>query len=115
MNTHQHYWHRACQVSDIPARGSVRVSHGSVNIAIFKTADNELFALEDKCPHKDGPLSAGIVHGKCVTCPLHNWDISLDSGKALGADEGQTRRFELKVEDNEILLYVDKIIRLAVA
>ena len=111
----QQYWYRACLESDIPPRGSIRVRHGSVNIAIFKTASHQLFALEDKCPHKGGPLSAGMVHGNCVTCPLHNWDIALDSGKAQGSDEGQTTRYTVKVEDGVVLLYVDKIIRLAVA
>ena len=57
-------------------------------IAVFRTADDQVFAIEDRCPHKGGPLSQGIVHGAAVTCPLHNWVISLETGKALGADEG---------------------------
>ena len=60
-------------------------------IAVFRTAEDEVFAIEDHCPHKGGPLSQGIVHGTAVTCPLHNWVISLETGKALGADEGAVR------------------------
>ena len=58
---------------------------------MFRTADDRVFAIEDHCPHKGGPLSQGIVHGASVTCPLHNWVISLETGKALGADEGCVR------------------------
>ena len=66
------------------------------------TAEQEVFALDDKCPHKSGPLSQGIVHGHSVTCPLHNWLISLETGKALGVDQGQVRTIPLKVESGTI-------------
>lgn len=108
MNAHPLYWFKACQLSEIPKRGAIRVQHDGWQIAIFKTAGNEIFALEDKCPHKGGPLSAGIVHDDCVTCPLHNWDISLQSGKAQGADEGQAICFRTRVEDDVVLLGVDE-------
>lgn len=108
MNAPTLNWFRACFESEIPKRGAVRVQHGKLQIAIFKTAGDEIFALEDKCPHKGGPLSAGIVHDNCVTCPLHNWDISLESGKALGADKGQTERFRLRLEDGVVMLCIDE-------
>lgn len=114
MSAPNHYWFRACFVSDIPRRGSIRVAHGPLKIAIFKTASDKLYALEDKCPHQGGPLSAGIVHDNCVTCPLHNWDISLESGHALGADSGCTTTFKIKVEDNTVLLCADKVPSLSV-
>ena len=114
MNSPRRYWFRACLASDIPQRGSIRVKHGGIEIAIFKTINDELFALEDKCPHMGGPLSAGMVHGNCVTCPLHNWDISLESGQAQGADTGRTNRFEVKVEDEAVLLFVNMSVELAV-
>lgn len=90
--------------TDIPTRGARCVKKGDLTIAIFRTADDQFFALEDKCPHKNGPLSQGIVHDGCVTCPLHNWVISLASGKAQGADEGQTRTFTVEVRDGRLLL-----------
>ncbi len=114
MSESSHYWYRACFAAEIPRRGSIRVSHGRLKIAIFKTAKDEIFALEDKCPHKGGPLSAGIVHNNCVTCPLHNWDISLESGKALGADKGATARFKVQVSDDVVMLYVKKTPSLSV-
>jgi nitrite reductase (NADH) small subunit len=75
-----------------------------MTIAVFRTADDRVFALEDRCPHKKGPLSQGIVHDGCVTCPLHNWVISLESGEAQGADDGRTLSFPVRLEDDAILI-----------
>jgi nitrite reductase (NADH) small subunit len=104
MNAMTEAWLRVGQLDDIPLRGARCVKLGAMTIAIFRTADNAIFAIEDKCPHKAGPLSQGIVHDGCVTCPLHNWVISLKTGKAQGADEGETRTFAVKVENGVILL-----------
>ncbi|ARE40372.1 Nitrite reductase [NAD(P)H] small subunit [Rhodovulum sp. P5] len=91
-------------IDDIPLRGArvVKTRHGCV--AVFRTAEAEVFATSDRCPHKGGPLSDGIVHGRKVTCPLHNWVFSLETGQAQGADEGQIETFAAKVEDGRILL-----------
>lgn len=91
-------------IEDIPLRGArvVRTADGCV--AVFRTAENEAFAIDDKCPHKGGPLSQGIVHGKSVTCPLHNWVIALDTGMAQEADNGRVRCYPLKIDNGRILL-----------
>ena len=78
---------------------------------MFRTADDRVFAIEDRCPHKGGPLSQGIVHGAAVTCPLHNWVISLETGKALGADEGSVRTFALKVESGKLFISSEALAR----
>ncbi len=90
-------------VDDVPPQGArvVKTPHGC--IAVFRASDNSVFALEDRCPHKDGPLSQGIVHDRYVTCPLHNWVFSLETGVAQGADEGEVRTYPLRVEDGRIL------------
>ena len=82
------------------------------DIAIFKTADGALFALRDRCPHKGGPLSQGIVAGNGVTCPLHNWVISLETGEATGADHGCTPKIPLKVEGGRVLLSAGAVMAL---
>ena len=91
-------------IDAIPLRGArvVKTPHGC--IAVFRTGDDEAFALEDRCPHKDGPLSQGIVHNHSVTCPLHNWVINLKTGAAEGADSGQVATVRLKVENKRLLL-----------
>ena len=88
----------------IPVQGARLVRTPKGCIAVFRTATDEAFALEDRCPHKDGPLSQGIVHGRSVTCPLHNWVINLETGSAEGADKGQVATVRLKVEAGRLLL-----------
>ena len=97
-------WIAIGQLSDIPQRGArcIKTPHGKV--AVFRTGDDRVFAIEDHCPHRGGPLSQGIVHGASVTCPLHNWVISLETGKAQGADEGAVRTIPLKTEGGTIYI-----------
>jgi len=104
MNALQTAWVEVGKLEDIPRQGARCVSMGETTVAFFRTMDDEVFALEDKCPHKNGPLSQGIVHDGCVTCPLHNWVISLKTGEAQGADEGQVKAFNVKLENEKILL-----------
>ncbi len=92
-------WIAIGHIDDIPLRGARCVRTPDGKIAVFRTAENEVFAIEDQCPHKGGPLSQGIVHGKAVTCPLHNFVISLESGRALGADEGAVRTIPVRNVD----------------
>ena len=98
------HWFDIGTIDDIPLRGARCVSTPQGRIGVFRTGDDRIFAIEDHCPHKGGPLSQGIVHGAAVTCPLHNWVISLETGKALGADEGAVRTIPVKVEGGRVAL-----------
>ncbi|GAN80086.1 nitrite reductase small subunit NirD [Acidocella aminolytica] len=93
-------------LADIPRLGARCVKTAMGDIAIFRTADDRVFALRDQCPHKHGPLSQGIVHGTSVTCPLHAWVISLETGEVEGPDDGCTKRFSVKLENGRVLLAV---------
>jgi len=95
-------WTRICAVSDIPRLGSRVLERDAEagNIALFRTASDNVFALLDRCPHKGGALSQGIVHGESVTCPLHAWNIDLASGTAKAPDEGCARHFPVRVDDD---------------
>ena len=99
-------WQKVCAVDAIPTLGArvVKSAHG--DIAVFRNAEDEVFALRDKCPHKGGPLSQGIVYGKHVACPLHGWNICLDDGKAVAPDEGCALRFPIKVENGFVYLEI---------
>jgi nitrite reductase (NADH) small subunit len=94
-------WIEICPLDDIPPLGSriVQRQRGG-DIAIFRTADNRVFALHDKCPHKGGPLSQGLVHGDRVSCPLHGWNIGLADGQAVAPDVGSCDRFTVEVDAN---------------
>ena len=93
-------------MDDIPPQGARVVTTAEGDVAVFRTAGDEVFALRDRCPHRGGPLSQGIVFGRRVACPLHNWVIALDTGEAQGADDGQTRRWPVRVVEDRILLGV---------
>ena len=98
-------WTAICALDDIPALGARRVQRTQGHaVALFRAADDHVFALLDRCPHKGGPLSQGIVFGESVACPLHNWTIGLDSGCAKAPDEGCTPRFAVKVEGGMVSL-----------
>lgn len=96
---------RICRLDDIPKLGARRyVRADGETIAIFRTAADGVFALADRCPHKGGPLSQGIVFGESVACPLHNWCIDLKSGCAAAPDEGTVKRFPVRVVDGVVEL-----------
>lgn len=97
-------WIEVGAVEDIPRQGARVVRTAAGDIALFRTVDDEVFALQDKCPHKGGPLSQGIVSGKRVACPLHDWKIALDTGIAVAPDEGCAARFPVKVSDGKVSL-----------
>ena len=99
-------WVEICALGDIPARGCRVVQTPQGQIAVFRTAGDEVFALDNRCPHKGGPLSEGIVHGRQVTCPLHNWVIGLEDGEAQGADKGCVQRFPVRLEGGRVFLNV---------
>jgi nitrite reductase (NADH) small subunit len=100
-----HDWTVICRVEDIPVLGSRRVARPrGVDVAVFRNGDDQVFALLDRCPHRGGPLSQGIVFGTSVACPLHNWTIGLDDGCAKAPDEGCTPRFSCRVDAGQVLL-----------
>ena len=103
-------WTIICRVEDIPVLGSRRVSRSKgLDVAVFRNDSNEVFALLDRCPHKGGPLSQGIVFGTSVACQLHNWTIGLCTGQAAAPDEGCTPKFAVKVEEGQVSLKASEL------
>jgi len=103
-------WKAICHIEDIPVLGARRVARErGLDVAIFRNDADEVFALLDRCPHKGGPLSQGIVFGQQVACPLHNWTIGLCDGMAHAPDEGCTPRFAVKVEAGTVHLDADEL------
>ena len=104
MKTKAVTWTRVCMLEEIPRLGArvVKSAHG--NIAVFRNAEDEIFALLDKCPHKGGPLSQGSVFGRKVACPLHNWNIGLDDGNAVAPDHGCARSFAVKLDNGVVFI-----------
>jgi len=104
-------WRAVCKVADIPVLGARRIARAgtAIPIAVFRNAEDEVFALLDRCPHKGGPLSQGIVFGRSVACPLHNWTMGLDDGCAKAPDVGCAQRFACKVEGGEVFLEAEAL------
>lgn len=102
-------------LNDIPAQGARVVKTRLGCVAIFRTAEDEVFALDDRCPHKGGPLSEGIVHGTSVTCPLHGWVFDMSTGMAQGADRGEVSTYSVRVEAGRILLDAAQLEQLSAA
>jgi nitrite reductase (NADH) small subunit len=103
-------WVGICAVTDIPSLGSRRVAREKgMAVALFRNASDGVFALLDRCPHKGGPLSQGIVFDNTVACPLHNWQIGLSDGCARAPDEGCTPAFACKVENGQVFLSLSEL------
>ena len=104
------HWKPLCRVDDIPPLGARRVARPDApDVAVFRTADDRVFALLDRCPHKGGPLSQGIVFGDSGACPLHNWTIGLADGCAAAPDEGCVQCFRVKVDNGIVSLDLDEL------
>ncbi|MBL3591340.1 MAG: nitrite reductase small subunit NirD [gamma proteobacterium endosymbiont of Lamellibrachia anaximandri] len=97
-------WIEVVELTQIPVLGSRVIKTQEMDIAVFRGSDDQVYAIRDACPHKNGPLSQGIMHGTSVTCPLHNWKIDLNSGEALGPDEGCANVFPARVEKGRVYL-----------
>ena len=96
-----------------PGTARTLAVQGGAEIAVFHTLDDRFYALVNACPHKRGPLSQGIVHGAAVTCPLHNWVISLETGQALGADKGSVRTIPVRNENGMLSIALDSMMMAA--
>ncbi|MFZ2737578.1 MAG: nitrite reductase small subunit NirD [Burkholderiaceae bacterium] len=107
-------WKTICRIDDIPVLGSRRVARAQgMDVAVFRNDQDQIFALLDRCPHKGGPLSQGIVFGTSVACPLHNWTIGLADGCAKAPDVGCTISFAVKVEAGVVHLDAQELATLA--
>ena len=108
-------WKKICLISEIPVLGARRVSRAQgLDVAVFRNDGDGVFALLDRCPHKGGPLSQGIVFGESVACPLHNWTIDLNGGCAKAPDEGCTPKFAVLVADGAVHLDASELATLAI-
>lgn len=102
-------WFDIGHIDDIPVRGARVVKTVAGCVAVFRPAEGEVFATADRCPHKGGPLSEGIVHDRKVTCPLHSMVFSLETGAAQGADEAQIETYPVRIEDGRLMLDIARL------
>ncbi|MHB1511985.1 nitrite reductase small subunit NirD [Acidiferrobacter sp.] len=97
-------WRDVAGLADIPPLGGRVLVTPTGEIALLRNEDGEVFALDNHCPHKGGPLAEGTVTGYTVHCPLHGWRIDLSSGQARDPDCGSVRTWDVRIEGDRILL-----------
>jgi nitrite reductase (NADH) small subunit len=103
-------WTDIGALEDIPRQGARVIKTAFGCVAVFRTASDRVYALDDRCPHKGGPLSEGIIHGEAVTCPLHAWVFDLNTGTAQGADEGQIATYPVRLEGARVLIDASRLL-----
>jgi nitrite reductase (NADH) small subunit len=108
-------WIDIGHIDDIPLRGARVVKTQAGCVAVFRTGEREVFATSNTCPHKQGPLAEGIVHGQKVTCPLHNWVFDLNTGQAQGADEGSIATYPIRVEGDRLMIDGESLVQRSAA
>ncbi len=97
-------WVEVCKLDEIPPSQARTVRADNTVIAVFRLTDDRVKAVENRCPHKQGPLAEGIISGDDILCPLHNWRIHLDDGQAAAPDEGCVKTYPVKVENGQVFL-----------
>jgi len=103
-------WREVGRVDEIPLAGTRVVNTPQGRIALFRTSDDKVWALHDKCPHKGGPLSQGMVYGHKVSCPMHNLSLDLETGEAVAPDTGCAATYPVKIEGGVVYLGLDEAI-----
>ncbi|MBI1816551.1 MAG: nitrite reductase small subunit NirD [Deltaproteobacteria bacterium] len=85
-----------------PGQGRAFVIAGRT-IAVFRQRDGRVFATDNQCPHRGGPLAEGIVGDGKVICPLHNWKIDLATGQCLG-ESATLRTYPVSVVNGRVFV-----------
>ena len=100
-------WVRIARFDSIPLREGRAVQIAGHDIAVFNLG-NRFLAVENKCPHRGGPLADGIVSGGNVVCPLHAWKVDLTSGEVTNqpAPPQCVKTFPMRVENGVISLEI---------
>ena len=97
-------WVRLCGVADAPAEQKVMEAEaGGVAICLARL-NGELLALDNLCPHRQGPLGQGWIEGEAVVCPWHSWAFNLRTGTAEYPEHQQVAPFAVRVEGDSVLV-----------
>jgi nitrite reductase (NADH) small subunit len=90
-----------CRTSDLAeGRGRV-VEVDGLEIAVF-VVEGRVYALENACPHRGGPLAFGDLRGRTVHCPLHAWPFDLATGGCPDHPDRPARAFVARVRGDEV-------------
>ena len=101
-------WVRVCGVAEAPAEGNVTEAEvDGVGVCLARVG-GELSALDNICPHREGPLGQGWVEGNAVVCPWHSWAFDVRTGAAEYPAGERVAVYPVKVEGGEVLVEVGR-------
>lgn len=100
-------WVRLCGVQDAPAEGSVcEQAFGEIEVCLARIG-GELKALDNLCPHRQGPLGQGWIEGGAVVCPWHSWAFDLGTGLADYPTGEKVRVYRVRIMGEDVLVEAD--------
>ena len=99
-------WVRVCGVSEAPAEGNVIEAEAEGVSLCLARVNGELSALDNWCPHRQGPLGQGWVEGSTVVCPWHAWSFDVRSGQSVFPGKEHVAVFSVRVEGDEVLVEI---------
>lgn len=91
-------------VEQLPEKLGKCVKVRDMELALFRSSSGQIYALENRCPHKGGDLSQGIVSGEFVFCPLHDWKICMKDGKVQEPDHGCVKTYKVEMNDDKLFI-----------
>jgi nitrite reductase (NADH) small subunit len=97
-------WVRICSVTEAPAEGNVMESDAQGVGVCLARLNGELSAVDNLCPHRQGPLGQGWIEGGSVVCPWHSWIFDLKTGAAEFPEGERVAVFPVRVEGDDILV-----------
>lgn len=89
--------------ADLPDDGGLCVNVDGRQIALFRVGD-EVFAIDNVCPHQGGPLADGCLDGAFVTCPMHAWTFDVRTGAVVSGGSIPVRAYDAVVDGGEIMV-----------
>jgi nitrite reductase (NADH) small subunit/3-phenylpropionate/trans-cinnamate dioxygenase ferredoxin subunit len=95
----------AIAAADLPPGRAAEVTVAGRAVALFNV-NGTFYALENRCPHRGGPLGQGFVDGQQVSCPWHNWTFDVTTGENVAGPDMKVARYEVKVEDGQVLVRI---------
>ena len=92
---------RVASFSEIPERRCKLISVNDEDIVLWKV-DGRIYAMNNVCPHQHfSKLHEGTLEGLFLTCPMHGWTFSLETGMARGGN-GRARVYEVRVQGQDV-------------
>ena len=92
---------KVANLSELEPGSCKTIEAGGKLIALFNVAGT-VYALDNTCLHRGGPLGEGILEGEVITCPWHLWEYNVCTGEKVGSPEFKVASYPVQIEANDI-------------